>query len=261
MAIPREAVRWEAGSVPFVFVAGSLLHFAYDWLSRSFWMAPVAAIDESVWEHLKLAFWPAAAFAVVQATAMRSGVRNYVLGKAVGLSVAPLAIVAGFYGYTAILGYHALAADLALFVAAVTLGAAASLVVYALPDFGTPGRRAGFAAIIVWIASFASFTYNKPPFGLFQVDDESSNHEAVNDPRIGTVEGRPSTFDGLVKRRSAARLGFVNDVFEPWHGEWVADETQLAAKPRIGTAVPGPAANAFFSPSQEHSKVLRVFLR
>ncbi|MBL8781840.1 MAG: hypothetical protein JNL06_12970 [Alphaproteobacteria bacterium] len=177
MAIPREAVRWEVGSVPFVFVAGSLLHFTYDWLGRSFWMAPIAAIDESVWEHLKLAFWPAAAFAVVQAAATRSRVRNFVLGKAVGLSVAPLAIVFGFYGYTAVLGFHALAADLALFIAAVTLGAAASLVVYALPDFRAPGRRAGIAVIVVWIASFASFTFNKPPFGLFHAGEESSNHE------------------------------------------------------------------------------------
>lgn len=177
MTIPREAVRWEIGSIPFVFVAGSLLHFAYDWLGRSSWMAPIAAIDESVWEHLKLAFWPAAAFAVVQAAATGSRVRNFVLGKAVGLSVAPFAVVLGFYGYTAILGFHALAADLALFVAAVTLGAAANLVVYALPDFGAWGRRAGVAVIVAWIASFASFTFNKPPFGLFHAGEESSNHQ------------------------------------------------------------------------------------
>jgi hypothetical protein len=177
MGVLREAVRWEIGSIAFVFVAGSLLHFAYDWLGRSPWMAPIAAIDESVWEHLKLAFWPAAAFAAVQGAAMGARVRNFVLGKAAALTVAPLAIVLGFYGYTAVLGFHMLAADLALFVAAVALGAAASLAVYNMPDFAAAGRRAGIAVIVVWIAAFASFTFAKPPYALFHAGQERATHE------------------------------------------------------------------------------------
>lgn len=177
MTIPRDAVRWEVGSVPVIFVAGSLLHFAYDWLGRLPWLAPFAAIDESVWEHLKLAFWPAAAFAVLEAAAIGSRVRNFVLGKAVGLSIAPLAIVFGFYGYTAVLGFHTLVADLGLFVAAVAFGAAASLAVYAMPDLAVRGRSVGIAVIVVWIAAFASFTFQKPPFGLFHPGQANPVHE------------------------------------------------------------------------------------
>lgn len=177
MAVSREVIRWEAGGIAFVFVAGSLLHFAYDWLGRSPWMAPIAAIDESVWEHLKLAFWPAASFAAVQGAAMGTRVRNFVLGKAVALTVAPLAIVFGFYGYTAALGFHTLVADLALFVIAVALGAAATLAVYGMPDFGSAGRRAGIAAIVAWVAAFAAFTFAKPPYPLFHPGQESPRHE------------------------------------------------------------------------------------
>ncbi len=179
MAVPREAVRWETASIPVVFVAGSLLHFAYDWLGRSPWAAPFAAIDESVWEHLKLAFWPAATFALLQAAAIGSRIRNFVLGKAVGLSVAPLAIILGFYGYTSVLGFHMLAADIGLFAAAVALAAAASLAVYAMPDFAARGRAVGFALVVAWIAAFAFFTFQKPPFGLFHSGQKSPVHSLL----------------------------------------------------------------------------------
>lgn len=186
MAISREAVRWEVGGVAFVVVAGSLLHFAYDWLGRSPWIAPIAAIDESIWEHLKLAFWPAAVFAVLQAAAIGSQVRNFVLGKAIALTVAPLAIVLGFYFYTAVLGFHTLAADVALFVIAVALGAAAGLAVYAMPDFAASGRRAGVAVIVAWIAAFATFTFAKPPNPVFHPSQESWRHwDATVDRTLG----------------------------------------------------------------------------
>lgn len=87
--------------------------------------------------------------------------------------MAPLAIVLGFYGYTALLGFHMLAADLALFAAAVALGAAASLAVFALPDFAAPGRSAGIALIFTWMAAFGAFTFDKPPFGLFHAAEKS----------------------------------------------------------------------------------------
>jgi len=176
MALRRLAFRWEVASLPFVFVAGSLLHFTYDWFDRSPWIAPFAAIDESVWEHLKLAFWPAVAFSVLEAVVFGSHVRNFVLAKAVGLSVAPLTIVLGYYGYTSVLGFHTLAADLGLFGIAVTLGAAASLAVFAVGDFAVRGRIVGFAVIVAWIAAFASFTFQKPPLGLFHSEQDASEH-------------------------------------------------------------------------------------
>ena len=52
-------------------------------------------------------------------------------------------------------------------------------------------------------------------------------------------QSRTPTYRWLVA--NAARFGFVNYVFEPWHWEWVGDSAQLAAKPRIGAAPPGRA--------------------
>lgn len=67
-----------------------------------------------------------------------------------------------------------------------------------------------------------------PGFSPVSSDDENRLHQT-----------QTPTYRWLVK--NAARFGFVNYVFEPWHWEWVGDETQLAARPRIGATLPGRA--------------------
>ena len=42
----------------FIFIAGFLLHFLYTWSGELRVLAPFAAVNESVFEHGKLVFWP-----------------------------------------------------------------------------------------------------------------------------------------------------------------------------------------------------------
>ena len=39
-------------------VVGSLLHFLYDWTGEKRWAAVLGAVNESYWEHIKIAVWP-----------------------------------------------------------------------------------------------------------------------------------------------------------------------------------------------------------
>jgi hypothetical protein len=49
---------WETSGVLFIAVFGTSLHFAFE--LSNFWkpVAIIAAVNESIWEHLKLVFWP-----------------------------------------------------------------------------------------------------------------------------------------------------------------------------------------------------------
>lgn len=53
-------------------ILGTLLHFAYDLTGQSLWAAPFAAVNESVWEHMKLLFFPM----LVLAWGLRSRVKS-----------------------------------------------------------------------------------------------------------------------------------------------------------------------------------------
>ena len=95
-------VFWEIGSFIWVVLAGSALHFSFE-LSE-FWtpLAFISAVNESVWEHLKMYFWPGLIYALVQYTYTRDIANNYWYAKLASLIVTPLGITLSFYGYLAI---------------------------------------------------------------------------------------------------------------------------------------------------------------
>src|SRR5690625_4235364 len=48
-----------------LFVVGSILHFIYDWSGGQRWAAVLGAVNESYWEHIKIAIWPVLLLQVV----------------------------------------------------------------------------------------------------------------------------------------------------------------------------------------------------
>ena len=57
---------WQWAGFGVATLLGTILHFLYDWTGGSIWAAPFSGVNESVWEHMKLLFWPLFLFAVVQ---------------------------------------------------------------------------------------------------------------------------------------------------------------------------------------------------
>ena len=57
---------WQISCFVFISLAGTLLHFLYDWSGKSVAIAPFSGVNESVWEHMKLFFFPAVIFAILQ---------------------------------------------------------------------------------------------------------------------------------------------------------------------------------------------------
>ena len=112
--------------IPFIVIVGSLLHFTFAW--SGYWppVALIAAVNESVWEHLKLAFWPSIVWAAAVYVALRPNATQFWSASGYALLIAPLLIVTIFYTYTAIVGRNLLALDIATFVIAVAAGQIAS---------------------------------------------------------------------------------------------------------------------------------------
>ena len=44
---------------------GTILHFLYEWTNLIL-IAPISAVNESTWEHMKLVFIPSFVFAIIQ---------------------------------------------------------------------------------------------------------------------------------------------------------------------------------------------------
>jgi len=168
MAAKRSILRWELGGIAFIVVLGSLLHFAFDWSGHAIPIAPIAAVNESVWEHLKLGFWPALVYAVLEYSRFGKSANNFYFGKTLGIYLIPITIVVLYYAYTAILGHGLLIVDIAIFVVAVIVGQLVSYkLLTASPLAGRLNRFAPIALAVLAIL-FVLFTFYPPQLPPFR---------------------------------------------------------------------------------------------
>ena len=88
----------------FTSIAGTLLHFAYDWSNQSIFLAPFSAINESIWEHMKLLFFPMFVFAMIEYYFMGNEYDNSWCIKLLGITLGLLLIPTLYYTYTGAFG-------------------------------------------------------------------------------------------------------------------------------------------------------------
>ena len=98
---------WQFAGFVFTTMTGTLLHFLYDWTNQSLIVAPFSAVNESIWEHMKLLFFPMFAFAFVQSHYFSKEYENFWCAKLVGIALALTTIPVLYYTYTGILGTSA----------------------------------------------------------------------------------------------------------------------------------------------------------
>lgn len=164
--------RWEMWGIPFIAVLGALLHFTFEWSGGWRPAGVISAVNESVWEHLKLTFWPTVFWTVIEyLTIYRkvwSSYPGFLLARAIGAFSMPVVIVVVFYSYTAFTGDNILAVDLSSFVIAVVLGQAVSYRLWVCCTLSPAYNRLGLGLFIIGILALAVFTFYPPHVGIFR---------------------------------------------------------------------------------------------
>lgn len=166
----------------FIIALGSLLHFTYEAAGQAWWAGIFSAMSESVWEHLKLAFWPGLLWTLFLWLGPIGRPNNFWSGRAASLVLMPLIIALGYYGYTAMLGGHFLVLDLTLFVFAVACGQAAALGFYKGASLRDGVEAAAIAAVVLMAIAFSTLSFIGPDVPLFE---DPSEHAS----RIGVFRG------------------------------------------------------------------------
>ena len=106
----------------FSLILGTLLHFTYEWSGRNLFVASFSAVNESVWEPLKLAFFPMIIAAIIEYFFVKDEVNNYVEAKTIGIFTAISFIVVLFFTYSGIIGTSIIVIDILIFIASIILG-------------------------------------------------------------------------------------------------------------------------------------------
>lgn len=161
----NKLIKFQIFSAIFAIVLGSLLHFAFEWFGNNPFVGAFTSINESTWEHIKLAFYPMLITTII-GTYIFKEYKNFLCAKTIGILTTICFIVVFFYTYTGILGRNISAIDISSFIFAITLGEYLS---YRLIISDYKCDNALSATILVVLTfCFIIFTYYPPQINLFQ---------------------------------------------------------------------------------------------
>lgn len=159
----------------FTVIAGTLLHFIYDW-QGGLLAAILGAVNESTWEHLKLLFWPMLLFGIFEYFRYGKNMNGFIPVKTASILLGLLTVIVLFYTYTGILGFHVSALDIGIFVFAVFLSYFFSARTLDLADTAQEPKgfwqssfvqTASVITLLALIICFIVFPFYPPHIGLF----------------------------------------------------------------------------------------------
>ena len=146
---------------------GTVLHFLYDWLNEAVWVAPFSGVNESTWEHMKLLFWSAFAFAIVQSFFFKDR-KDFWCIKLRGIILGLVLIPVLFYTYNGVIGKSPDWVNITIFFVS-----AAILYIYETKSFNEGKKicknpRSALLGLCFIGALFVIFTFATPKLGIFK---------------------------------------------------------------------------------------------
>lgn len=153
--------------VLFVLIVGSLAHFCYEWSGHNTLAGLFVPVNESVWEHMKLLFYPMLLYSLFLVFRFRKEYPCLLSSLCFGLLAGTLLIPVFFYTYTAVLGKNFLLLDIGTFV----LSTLAAFLLSCRLVLSCRLKSCTFLLCIltgVLLLCFLWFTYHPPSLKIFE---------------------------------------------------------------------------------------------
>lgn len=153
----------------FSLVLGTLLHFTYEWSGENLFVGSFSAVNESVWEHLKLVFYPMLIAMIIEYFFVKNVSKNYLEAKTIGIFTAISFIVVTFFTYSGIIGTSIIVIDILIFIISIILGEYVSYKLMKRGDESTVTTEVLSIIILIFLLiCFVIFTYLPPEVNLFR---------------------------------------------------------------------------------------------
>lgn len=172
----RFRIGYFMASAAFLILLGTLCHFVNEWDGNYFlttWFAPV---NESIWEHLKLLFFPGLLLMGLTFWLAKRHRRGYCTAQGLGILAGLLWITAAYYTYHGITGKEWMWMDILIFVLGCLLSQWITLICWNPEKMqNTTGKVMVWVLLGVLTAMFICFTYAPPKLPFF-VDPQTGQY-------------------------------------------------------------------------------------
>lgn len=165
----NKLIKVELIVILFSLILGTLLHFTYEWSGENLFIGSFSAVNESVWEHLKLVFYPMLIAAIVEYFFVKDVSNNYIEAKTIGIFTAICFIIVSFFTYSGIIGTSIIVIDILIFIISIILGEYVAYRLMKRENESTVTTECLSIIILVFLLlCFIIFTYLPPEVNLFR---------------------------------------------------------------------------------------------
>lgn len=151
----------------FVLITGSLAHFLYQWTNNNFIIGLFTPVNESVWEHMKLIFFPMLLYSLFTVPKMKTDFPCICPSLCFGILLGTLCVPLFFYGYTSVLKKDFFPLDIGTFILSTIIGFIASYLL-TLSCRIKPYSLLLYAFTAILFLCFALFTSHPPQLAIFR---------------------------------------------------------------------------------------------
>lgn len=158
----------DTSAILFICLLGVFNHFLYHWSGNHPVVAAFTPVNESIWEHLKLLFFPLMFYTFVEFVFYGRNIKGFLLSRFLGVLCGMILISVGFYAYTFLLGRDLLVLDILLFVISVVISV--KIGTKRIENKSDAYEFRNLSGIILFVgvtALFVGFTFYPPNAPLF----------------------------------------------------------------------------------------------
>ena len=168
--------KWQLCGFLFTVGVGTLLHFLYEWSGKMSLVGLFSNVNESTWEHMKLLFFPAAIFAVIQSFFFKDR-QDFWSIKLKGIILGLVLIPVIYYLFNGIIGKTPDWMNIAIFVVSV-----AATFIYESKEFDEKdgeflSQKTSIICLSLIAILFFIFTFYPPELGIFI--DQTNNSKGI----------------------------------------------------------------------------------
>ena len=176
---------WQTAGFIFTGILGTFLHFLFDSTGGSILAAFFSAVNESIWEHMKLLYYPMLLFALIEYYFWGKNDKPFWCIKLMGFLFGLMLIPMLYYTYTGILGVSADWFNITIFFLAA--GAAFCLETKLFQSKFSCPFPSGLAFVLICLVAviFTVLTFAPPQIPFFQ--DPITGTYGFQKPRFSTV--------------------------------------------------------------------------
>lgn len=107
--------------IVFVLIVGTLAHFLYDWTGRNPVIGLFTPVNESIWEHMKLLFFPMVLYGLVMILKFKKDYPCIISSLCFGIVIGTLLIPVFYYAYVSVFGRNIFIMDMGTFILAILM--------------------------------------------------------------------------------------------------------------------------------------------